>query len=127
MVFRRRSMAMRPIHRLKHVVDASGTLAAGTVVNQIIALSVDAPVLANTTNVESASKVYGIFIKVIVASNEATVAGAIPNVYFYMAKNPGGNLTFQMEMLLALMTTKNSYFIKKWSWFKTRSHLILQQ
>ncbi len=93
-VFRRGSkMALRPIHRIKHVVDTSATLAAGALFSFDLVKSVDAPVLGNTSEVETASKVYGIYLKVIVASNEAQVAGAIPNVYMFIAKNPAHALT----------------------------------
>ncbi len=87
-------MAMRPIHRIKHVVDSSATLTAGATLNTIVVLAKDAPVLSGTTEVETASKVYGLYLKVICASNQVTEAGAIPNVYMFVAKNPGGNLSF---------------------------------
>ncbi len=86
-------MAIRPVHRIKHVVDSSATLAGGTTLPISLAISVDAPVLGNTTECETGSKVNGIYLKVEVGSNE-TDAGAIPNVYLMVMKNPGGNLTF---------------------------------
>ncbi len=39
------------------------------------------------------STVHGIFLNIQIASNEATVVGAIPNAYLIVWKNPGGNLT----------------------------------
>ncbi len=87
-------MALRPVHRIKHVVDASATLTAAATLNQVLILAKDAPVLANVTEVETASKVYGLYLKVVCASNQVTEAGAIPNVYIFVAKNPGGNLSF---------------------------------
>ncbi len=86
-------MATRPVHRIKHVVDFSATLTAGSTLTQNVIVSVDAPVLASTTQVETASKVYGIYLKVEVASNEAQDVGAIPNVYLGVYKNPGANTT----------------------------------
>ncbi len=88
--FRNRGSAIRPVHRLKHVVDLSATLAKNTNIAQALIHSVDAPVLASTEEVETGSKVNGIYLKVIVASNEAQVTGAIPNVYMYVMKNQGG-------------------------------------
>ncbi len=88
--FRSRGMALRPVHRIKHVVDSSATLAAATQLEVNLITSVDAPVLANTTECETGSKVNGIYLKIIVASNEATVAGAIPNVYLAIWKDLGG-------------------------------------
>ncbi len=88
----RRNMALRPINRIKHVVDISATLAAATQLNNVIALSTDTPDLAGTTDVETGSKINGIYLKVEVASNEAFDSGAIPNVYMSVFKNPGGGL-----------------------------------
>ncbi len=75
------------------MVDGSGTLAAGTQISNSLIASVDAPVIATPQQVVTGSKTYGIYLKVIVASNEATVGGAIPNVYMYVMKNPAGDLT----------------------------------
>ncbi len=86
-------MALRPIHRIKHVVDSSGTLAVpGTGVSLNLVRTVDAPVLANTGDVETGAKVNGIYLKVEVACL-VEVASAIPNVYMIIVKNPGGNIT----------------------------------
>lgn len=89
----RMRMALRPVNRTKHVVDGSATLASGT--NHITALiqSADATALANVNQVLTASKIFGIYLKVEVASNEDTVVGGIPNVYCIVYKNPGNNLT----------------------------------
>ncbi len=88
----RTNMALRPVNRIKHVVDTSATVTAGTQLNTVIIDTVDAPVLANTDEVITGSKVHGIYLKVEVASNEMD-AGAIPNVYMVVFKNPGSNLT----------------------------------
>jgi len=86
-------MALRPVHRIKHVVDLLGTLTAGTTIQNVIIQSVDAPVLANTKEVETGSKVNGLYLRVEIASNDAQVTGAIPNVYMAVYKDPGGNLS----------------------------------
>ncbi len=83
-----RGMALRPVHRIKHVVDTSFALTAGTQVVSELIRSVDAPVLASTTHVETGSKVNGIYLRVEAGSNE-TDAGAIPQVYMVVWKNPG--------------------------------------
>ncbi len=44
-------------------------------------------------SVQTGSTIHGIFLRAVVASNEATVAGVVPNVYMIVFKNPGGNLT----------------------------------
>ncbi len=88
----RTNMSMRPIQRIKHVVDFSATLAAATQLDKIVVLATDTPTLAVVNEVITGSKVNGIYLKCEVGSNE-TDAGAIPNVYMIVTKNPGGNLT----------------------------------
>ncbi len=87
-----RGMALRPVHRIKHVVDTSATLTTpGTQLNTVLINAKDAPVLANTAEVETGSKVNGIYLRVEVACL-TTEAAAISNVYMLIMKNPGGNL-----------------------------------
>ncbi len=93
MIMRHRSMALRPIHRIKHVVDFSATLAKATNLNTVVIEAKDAPVLANTEEVETGSKVNGIYLRVEIASNDPIDVGAIPQVYMAVWKDPGGNLT----------------------------------
>ena len=88
----RRTMAIRPVNRIKHVVDTSGTLAAGATINNILISTVDAPVITSTAQVETASKVNGLYLKVEVASNDDAVIGAIPNVYMTINKNPANQI-----------------------------------
>ncbi len=92
MVFRNRSRnSIRPVHRIKHVIDNQRSLALGVQQSQILALSVDAPVLANATQVESGCTINGIYLHVKAYS---TSSGALTNFYMMVFKNPGGNLTF---------------------------------
>jgi len=86
-------MALRPINRIKHVVDSSATIAAAAGNSFVIALATDTPSLANTTGVETGAKINGFYIRFETASTQNTVMNAIPNFYFYVAKNPGGNVT----------------------------------
>ncbi len=83
-------MALRPIHRIKHVVDAEGTV--DDTPNVIVDLinTVDAPVLASTNQVETGAKINGIYLKV-----EAIHISGVgrPNLYMLILKNPGGNLS----------------------------------
>ncbi len=83
-------MALRPIHRIKHVVDAEGTVDDTPVVVVDLINTVDAPVLANTNNVETGSKVNGVYLKVEVL-HTSTVGR--PNIYMAIFKNPGNNLS----------------------------------
>ncbi len=85
-------MGIRPIQRIKHVVDASATLTAGTQLNHNVIEAEDAPTLALVHAVQTGSTVNGIFLRVEVASNE-TDAGAIPNFYMIVTKSQGDNIT----------------------------------
>ncbi len=86
-------MSLRPINRIKHVVDQSATVAAAAVGGFSVALAKDNPPQSETSSVETGCKINGFYIRVEVASNEAIDLGAIPNVYMMLAKNPGGNVT----------------------------------
>ncbi len=91
MVFRRFNRNIRPVHRIKHVVDSQAAASAGATAFTTLVKSVDAPVLANTSEVETGATVNGIFLIVEV---NAVTAAALPNCYLMVAKNPGSNLTF---------------------------------
>ncbi len=80
---------LRPINRIKHVTDFQGGVAAGANQLVVLILAADNPVLANTNEVVTGSKVNGIYLKVEVV---ATSAAALPNAYLTIMKNPGGNL-----------------------------------
>ncbi len=86
-------MALRPINRIKHVRDESATVAQAVAGTFTVALATDTPALADTANVETGSKINGFYIRFEVASNEAIDLGAIPNFYFLLFKNVGGNIT----------------------------------
>ncbi len=91
MPFRRGNRSIRPVHRIKHVVDSQQGLTAGTQGFADLAITVDAPVLATTTQVESGCTINGIYLKV---EANATSSAALANFYMMITKNPGGNLTF---------------------------------
>ncbi len=90
MPFRRRSFnRLRPVNRIKHVIDTQGGAVAGTnVFNDLVAAN-DSPVLANTTEVETGSTVNGIYLKL---EAYATSTAALANFYMIVYKDPGGNL-----------------------------------
>ncbi len=100
-----RSGALRPINRIKHVVDNSGTLTAATPVIIELVRAVDNPAVASTTQVAVGSKVNGIYLKVEVTPNE-TDAGAIPNAYMMVFKNPGDVLTLPVPNAVGASTIK---------------------
>ncbi len=85
-------MALRPINRIKHVVDSSATVAGAAEGLFVLAQATDTPTLAATTSVETGCKINGFYIRFEAASNEAIDLGAIPNFYLIITKNPGGNI-----------------------------------
>ncbi len=92
MMARFRRTSLRPVNRIKHVVDFSFTAAAASQVNTVIISANDAPVLANRAEVLTGSTVNAIYARVEVSPNE-TDAGAIPNAYMIITKDQGGNIT----------------------------------
>ncbi len=86
---------LRPINRIKHVVDVQQALPVNTLLNVNIVRTKDAPVLANTDEVITGSKVGSFFGTVeVVASETSTTATA--NLYIYFAKDPGSTLVTLM-------------------------------
>ncbi len=88
--FFNRGNALRPVHRIKHVIDKQFTTALNVVNDTDLILAVDAPVLANVSEVETGSKVNGIFLSLEVVNTGTT--GVFANAYMIIYKNPGGNL-----------------------------------
>ncbi len=81
---------MRPVHRIKHVVDLQAATAAGTPVDVQLISTVDAPVLANTNEVETGAKVNAIYLRVEVVNTGS--AGVLANAYLAVFKSPGGSV-----------------------------------
>ncbi len=98
-----RSMALRPVHRIKHVVDSQFATTVGTQVNVTLIFSVDAPVLANPTEVETGSKVNGIYLK---CEFSATSSAALANLYMIVTKNPGNNITVPTANAIGISNDK---------------------
>ncbi len=86
----RQSLAKRPIHAIKHIVDQQFGLSIGAQQNFDIIKAVDAPVLANVTEVETRSRVNAIYLTV---ECSATSSSALSNIYLAVFKNPGATLT----------------------------------
>ncbi len=85
-----RFSSIRPVQRIKHVVDSEGALVAGTRSVVDLITTVDQPVLANVNNVQTASTVNGIYLHVEVSH---TSGAGRPNIYMAIFKNPGANLS----------------------------------
>ncbi len=87
---RRFNSSIRPVQRVKHVIDAEGSVDdTPTVVVPIIKAS-DAPILTSPTLVQTGSSVNGFYCHVEVSHTSGT---GRPNIYLFFAKNPGGNIT----------------------------------
>ncbi len=82
-------MSLRPVDRIKHVVDAEGSVTATQSVIDLIEAK-DAPVKANPNEVQTGSTVNGIYLKVEVSHTSGV---GRPNIYLAIFKNPGANLT----------------------------------
>ncbi len=89
MAFRRFNRNMRPVNRIKHIVDKQQSLTAGSQAEEFLIQAKDAPVIANTTEVITGSTVNAIYLKV---EAYAKSSAALSNMYMYVWKNPGGNL-----------------------------------
>ncbi len=84
-----RMSAIRPVNRIKHVIDAFGSVTA-TQSSVSLVDADDNPVLTSPTLVQTGSVVNGIYlhVEVLHASGEG-----IPNIYLAIFKNPGNNIT----------------------------------
>ncbi len=89
MPFRRR-MSLRPINRIKHVIDFQGGVTLGVQTQRTLVNTVASPALSAQEEVEFGSKINGIYLKAEVSATSGT---ALANVYMMIFKNPGGNLT----------------------------------
>ncbi len=89
MVFRR-NRYLHPINTVKHVVDTSTIIAAGTnTVLQNTVIAVDTALLANAADVDAGSKIGAIFYIIYVYSEGGEIANEVPLTDFYFLKNPG--------------------------------------
>ncbi len=86
---RSRGMNLRPVNRIKHVVDKQAGVALGVTDITNLINTFDNPTLAGSSDVMTGSKVHGFYLKVEVSATSGT---ALANVYMYIWKNPGGNL-----------------------------------
>ncbi len=88
--FRSRGLGLRPVNRIKHVIDIQFATTAGTEVDHPMITASDLPDLANVDEVQTGATVNSIYLKV--EANLLTTS-ALPNFYMTVYKNPGGNIT----------------------------------
>ncbi len=95
MSFRNRSrskgLSLRPVNRIKHVVDIQAGVSLGVQSNHNLAFGTDNPVQSTTIDCQTGATINGIYLKV---ECYARTAGALATAYMMVMKNPGGNLTF---------------------------------
>ncbi len=105
MVFRRRfqSNRLRPVNRIKHVIDNQGGLTAGTGTTIELIRTSDTPNLADEQECETGSTVNGVYLKVEV---NATSSAALANCYMYVAKNPGGVISLPQANVVGASQVK---------------------
>ncbi len=84
-------MGIRPIHRIKHVIDSEGGLTVDSQSTTTLAVAQDAPVIANTTEVETGSTINAIYLHVEV-SHTSDVGR--PNIYLMVVKNQSNDISF---------------------------------
>ncbi len=82
--------SLTPINRIKHVIDAEGTITDTQTVVDLIA-TVDAPTRASITQCETGSKSYGVFLNV--ECNRTSGTGR-SNTYLAVVKNPANDIAF---------------------------------
>jgi len=83
---------LRPVHSLKHIVDTNGAIVAAAQSITDVIVTVDSPgAVTGPNQVEVGSTVNAIFLNVQVI--QEIPAGGVDNIYMYVYKNPGGDLT----------------------------------
>ncbi len=85
-----RGNSIRPVNRIKHVVDFQGATALGVQFNSNLITAVDAPILANPAEVVTGCKVNAIYLRVEVVNTGTT--GVLANAYLAVFKSPGASV-----------------------------------
>ncbi len=87
----RRNSGIRPVNRIKHVVDFQDATPLNVPLDKNLSVTVTNPSLANTNEVEVGSTVNAIYLRVEVVNTGTT--GVFGNAYLIVMKNPGNNIT----------------------------------
>ncbi len=87
----RRQMAIRPVNRIKHVIDIQQGVTQATPAESDLVLAQDAPELQFTNTVLTGSTVNAVYLNVEAYTTNGV---ALSNIYMAVYKNPGGNITF---------------------------------
>ncbi len=92
--FMSRGMALRPVTRLKHVVDTNGAIVAAAPSVTDIINTVDDPASGTTNRCATTSIVRSIYLRVEVIGKDS--AGGVDNIYMFVFKNPSNDLTLPL-------------------------------
>ncbi len=105
MPFRRRNQnRLRPVNRIKHVVDKQFTEGLGVLNVTNLAAATDTPTLTASASVETGCTINGMYLHVDVVNTGTT--GVLANCYLMIAKNPGGNLTMPVPNAVGINDNK---------------------
>ena len=94
-----RFSSIRPVQRIKHVVDAQISVPVNLKIDNVLVEAKDTPTLGDKTSVITGSKINGIFLTVEGVTSEGG-AGKTPNFYLTIWKNPGNNLSMSAGNLI---------------------------
>ncbi len=83
--------SLRPIHRIKHVVDFQTAVPVNVQITQLLVNTVDTQTLGTQNSVENGASINGFFITTEINATEAGV-GKTPNFYWMLYKNPGATV-----------------------------------
>ncbi len=98
-----RQGSIRPVQRIKHVIDSEGGLVAGTQSTIDIVKAVDAPTILSPTQVITGSIVNGIYLHVEVSHTSGV---GRPNVYMAILKNPANEIAKPMANAVGITDQK---------------------
>jgi len=90
MVFRRPMQRFAPLRTVKHIVDKQDATSLGVKNNTVLILAKDNPAITNTEQVQTSSKVNGIFLNVQVIGLAA--GGVLNQIYMIIYKNPNADI-----------------------------------
>ncbi len=90
MVFRSRQLGLRPVNRLKHVVDTNGAIILALPSVTDVISTVDNPSTGSSNQVKPTSIVRSIFLQVEVIGKDS--AAGVDNIYMIVFKNPSADL-----------------------------------
>ncbi len=92
LVLARFRSSIRPVNRIKHVVDAQNAVPVNTKISVVLMQADDNPALASTQEVNTGATVNGFYLTVEAVASETSTT-ATPNLYLIVYKNVGNNLT----------------------------------